>query len=48
MEIASIDKLIDLEGKTAIVTGAVGVGYGIAYRLSEAGVNVVDGGVLLS
>ncbi|MDP3941324.1 MAG: SDR family NAD(P)-dependent oxidoreductase [bacterium] len=33
--------LLDLTGKTAIVTGAVGIGYGIAYRLSEAGANVV-------
>jgi 2-dehydro-3-deoxy-D-gluconate 5-dehydrogenase len=37
----TIDKLLDLTGKTAIVTGAVGIGYGIAYRLAEAGANVV-------
>jgi len=36
-----INKLLDLSGKTAIVTGAVGIGYGIAYRLAEAGANVV-------
>lgn len=40
MEITPIGKLIDLTGKTAIVTGAVGIGYGIAYRLAEAGANV--------
>lgn len=34
-------KLLDLTGKTAIVTGAVGIGYGIAYRLAEAGANVM-------
>jgi 2-dehydro-3-deoxy-D-gluconate 5-dehydrogenase len=34
--------LLRLAGKTAIVTGgAVGIGYGIAYRLAEAGANVV-------
>lgn len=37
----TIDKLLDLSGKTAIVTGAVGIGFGIAYRLAEAGANVV-------
>ncbi len=36
-----LSKLTDLSGKTAIVTGAVGIGYGIAYRLAEAGANVV-------
>lgn len=37
-----IRELLDLSGKTAIVTGgAVGIGYGIAYRLAEAGANVV-------
>lgn len=35
------NKLLDLSGKTAIVTGAVGIGFGIAYRLAEAGANVV-------
>ncbi len=38
----SLDKLFDLSGKTAIVTGgALGIGFGIAYRLAEAGANVV-------
>ncbi len=41
MEIVSINKVLDLKGKTAIVTGAVGIGYGIAYRLAEAGANVL-------
>lgn len=41
MEITKISKLIDLSGKTAIVTGAVGIGFGIAYRLAEAGANVM-------
>lgn len=41
MEIMEIGKLLDLSGKTAIVTGAVGIGFGIAYRLTEAGANVV-------
>jgi 2-deoxy-D-gluconate 3-dehydrogenase len=40
MQLIPIDKLLDLAGKTAIVTGAVGIGYGIAYRLAEAGANV--------
>jgi len=40
MKLTPIDKLLDLSGKTAIVTGAVGIGYGIAYRLAEAGGNV--------
>lgn len=35
-----ISKLLNLSGKTAIVTGAVGIGFGIAYRLAEAGANV--------
>jgi len=42
MNIISKDKLLDLSGKTAIVTGgSVGIGYGICYRLAEAGANVV-------
>lgn len=37
-----LTELIDLSGKTAIVTGgAVGIGHGIAGRLHEAGANVV-------
>ena len=37
-----IQDLLRLAGKTAIVTGgAVGIGYGITYRLAEAGANVV-------
>lgn len=41
MDIMAINKLLDLSGKTAIVTGAVGIGFGIAYRLAEAGASVV-------
>ncbi len=33
--------LLDLSGKTVIVTGAVGIGYGIAYRMAEAHANVM-------
>lgn len=36
-----ISKLLDLSEKTAIVTGAVGIGYGIEYRLAEAGAKVI-------
>ena len=37
-----LNSLLNLSGKTAIVTGgALGIGYGIAYRLAEAGANVV-------
>lgn len=36
------NKLLDLTGKTAIVTGGgVGIGYGISCRLAQAGANVV-------
>lgn len=41
MDKKPIQSLLDLSGKTAIVTGAVGIGFGIAYRLAEAGANVV-------
>lgn len=42
MDILSNQKLLDLSGKTAIVTGgAVGIGLGITSRLAEAGANVV-------
>ncbi len=41
MDSRPISELIRLDGKTAIVTGAVGIGKGIAYRLAEAGANVV-------
>jgi len=38
----SLQKLIDLKDKTVIVTGgAMGIGFGIAYRLAEAGANGV-------
>jgi 2-deoxy-D-gluconate 3-dehydrogenase len=40
--VQKVGELLNLSGKTAIVTGgAVGIGYGIAYRLAEAGANVV-------
>ncbi|OGH59770.1 MAG: SDR family oxidoreductase [Candidatus Magasanikbacteria bacterium RIFCSPHIGHO2_01_FULL_33_34] len=42
MNLPSISQLINLNNKTAIVTGgAMGIGFGIAYRLAEAGANVV-------
>lgn len=41
MENIPSSKLLDLTNKTAIVTGAVGIGFGIAYRLAEAGANVI-------
>lgn len=41
MVMKPISTLINLSGKTAIVTGAVGIGFGIAYRLAEAGANVM-------
>ena len=41
-EAASLSELIDLGGRTAIVTGsAMGIGLGIARRLHEAGASVV-------
>ena len=37
-----LDELLDLRGQTAIVTGGSrGIGFGISYRLAEAGANVV-------
>lgn len=45
MEMIPLNKLLDLTGKTAIVTGgAKGIGFGISYRLAEAGANVVIAG----
>jgi 2-deoxy-D-gluconate 3-dehydrogenase len=42
MELLSIQKNLDLSGKTAVVTGgAMGIGLGIVCRLAEAGANVV-------
>ncbi|MFA5954094.1 MAG: SDR family NAD(P)-dependent oxidoreductase [Patescibacteria group bacterium] len=42
MKLQPLKKLINLTGKTAIVTGgAMGIGLGIARRLAEAGANVV-------
>lgn len=38
---APLASLVDLHGQTAFVTGAVGIGFGIAYRLAEAGAKVV-------
>jgi 2-dehydro-3-deoxy-D-gluconate 5-dehydrogenase len=40
-EYISTQSLLDLHGKTAVVTGAVGIGYGIARRLAEAGAQVL-------
>lgn len=38
----ALEELLDLSGKAAIVTGgAKGIGYGIAYRLAEAGAKVL-------
>ena len=42
MDLTPLNKLLDLTGKTAIVTGgALGIGRGITYRLAEAGANTV-------
>ncbi|MEX2033492.1 MAG: SDR family oxidoreductase [Candidatus Colwellbacteria bacterium] len=42
MQLPSLKESTDLKGKTAIVTGgAMGIGFGIAYRLAEAGASVV-------
>lgn len=42
MEYVGIQQLLNLSGKTAIVTGAaMGIGYGIALRLADAKANVV-------
>ncbi len=45
MNILPNNKLLDLSGKTAIVTGgSLGIGFGICNRLAEAGANVVIAG----
>lgn len=36
----SNSELLNLSNKVAIVTGAVGIGYGIAYRLAQAGAKI--------
>lgn len=42
MEQQPLTNLLNLSGKTAVITGgAMGIGFGIAYRLAEAGVGVV-------
>lgn len=42
MKLIPLAQTINLKNKTTIVTGgAMGIGYGIAYRLAEAGANVV-------
>ena len=42
MNLVPNNKLLELTGKTIIVTGGtVGIGFGITARLAEAGANVV-------
>lgn len=42
MNLPSIGNIMNLSGKTAVVTGgAQGIGFGIAYRLAEAGAKVM-------
>jgi 2-deoxy-D-gluconate 3-dehydrogenase len=42
MPLTPLQDLLNLQGQTAIVTGgAKGIGYGIAYRLAEAGAKVL-------
>jgi 2-dehydro-3-deoxy-D-gluconate 5-dehydrogenase len=37
-----VKEVLDLSGKSAVVTGgAKGIGYGIAYRLAEAGAKLL-------